>query len=157
MVSVRPTWYTLWVAKGKLISKGNFGFFNSSKKRTKNFCPNRLGPKFKFVFLEELKTSKREFEINWPLRSYCLLYILCLKTTFSFVALRSLVQQIILPVFYYDSLSLTTAHVLALSMPVVLCMSQSFSVFGLRHLEVFLNFLRTRPATPWFQRKSRQK
>ena len=78
-------------------------------------------------------------------------------TAFSFVALRSLVQQIILPVFYYDSLSLTTAHVLALSMPVVLCMSQSFSVFGLRHLEVFLDFLRTRPATPWFQRKSRQK
>ena len=77
-------------------------------------------------------------------------------TAFSFVALRSLVQQIFLPV-YYDSLSLTTAHVLALSMPVVLCMSQSFSVFGLRHLEVFLDFLRTRPATPWFQRKSRQK
>ena len=30
-------------SKGKLISKGLFGFFNSPKKRTKKFCPSRLG------------------------------------------------------------------------------------------------------------------
>ena len=35
-------------AKGQLISKGHFGFFNSPKKRTKNFCPSRLGQKFEF-------------------------------------------------------------------------------------------------------------
>ena len=28
---------------GQLISKCLFGVFNSSKKRTKNFCPSRLG------------------------------------------------------------------------------------------------------------------
>ena len=33
---------------GQIISKGNFGLFNSSKKRTKNVCPSRLGQKFKF-------------------------------------------------------------------------------------------------------------
>ena len=32
-------------AKGQLISKGLFGFFNSHKKRTKNFCLSRLGQK----------------------------------------------------------------------------------------------------------------
>ena len=43
--------------------------FNSSKKRSKNFCPSRLGQKYEFSssFLEELKTQKRHFEINWPL------------------------------------------------------------------------------------------
>jgi hypothetical protein len=38
----------LWkerMLKGQLISKGLFGFFNSPKKRTKNFCPSRLGQK----------------------------------------------------------------------------------------------------------------
>jgi hypothetical protein len=52
--------------KGQFILKGNFGFFNSSKKRTKNFCPSRLGQKFEFSssFIEELKTPKRRFEIN---------------------------------------------------------------------------------------------
>ena len=37
-------------AKGQLISKGLFGFFNSPKKRTKNFCP-RINI-FKLVFFE---------------------------------------------------------------------------------------------------------
>ena len=36
------------LCKGQLISKGLLGFFNSPKKRTKNFCPNRLGQKFEF-------------------------------------------------------------------------------------------------------------
>ena len=35
-------------AKGQLISKGLFVFFNSSKKRTKKLCPSRLWQKFKF-------------------------------------------------------------------------------------------------------------
>ena len=34
--------------KGHLISKGLCGFFNSPKKRTKNFCPSRLGRKLTF-------------------------------------------------------------------------------------------------------------
>ena len=34
--------------KGQLISKGLFGFFNSPKKRTANFCPSRLGQKLTF-------------------------------------------------------------------------------------------------------------
>jgi hypothetical protein len=29
--------------KGQLISKGHLGVFNSSKKRTKKFCPSRPG------------------------------------------------------------------------------------------------------------------
>ena len=36
------------LCKGQLRSKGLLGFFNSSKKQTKNFCPSRLGPKLKF-------------------------------------------------------------------------------------------------------------
>ena len=36
------------IVKGQLISKGLFCVFNSSQKRTKNFCPSRLGQKFKF-------------------------------------------------------------------------------------------------------------
>ena len=40
--------YTKVHTKGHLISKELFCFFNSSKRRTKNFCPNRLGQKFKF-------------------------------------------------------------------------------------------------------------
>ena len=58
--------------KGQLISKRHFVFFNSSKKRTKNFCPSRLGPglarvknlNFQARFLEELKTPERHYEIN---------------------------------------------------------------------------------------------
>ena len=56
-------------AKGQLISKGLFGVFNSSKKRTKKFdlastmvCTSS---RIIFVrFLEELKTPKRHFGIN---------------------------------------------------------------------------------------------
>ena len=62
--------------KGQLISKVLFGVFNSPKKRTKNVCPSRLGQKFEFSssFLGELKTLKRHFEINWPLRGHYFLY-----------------------------------------------------------------------------------
>jgi hypothetical protein len=54
------------LAKGQLISKALFSFFNSSKKQTKNFCPSRLGQKLRFssLFLEELKTPKFPFEIK---------------------------------------------------------------------------------------------
>jgi hypothetical protein len=38
----------LFTVKGQLFSKGLFVFFNSSKKRTKNFCPSRLGQKLTF-------------------------------------------------------------------------------------------------------------
>ena len=49
-------------AKGKLISKGIFGIFNSSKKQTKNFCHSRQGQKLRFsssLFgrIEDTKTS----------------------------------------------------------------------------------------------------
>ena len=51
--------------KIQLISKRAFlSLFNSSKKRTKNFCPSRPRQKFEVRFLEELKTPKRHFEIN---------------------------------------------------------------------------------------------
>ena len=58
--------------KGQLISKGLFVFFNSPKKRMKNFCPSRQGQKMTFSssFLGELKTIKFPFEINWPLVSH---------------------------------------------------------------------------------------
>ena len=35
-------------SKGQLISKGLLDFFNSSKKRTKKFCPSRVGQKLTF-------------------------------------------------------------------------------------------------------------
>ena len=43
-------WITFWIsfAKGQLILKGVFGFYNSSKKQTKNFYPSRLGQKLEF-------------------------------------------------------------------------------------------------------------
>ena len=70
--------------KGQLISKGLFCVFNSSKKRTKIICPSRLGQKFKFsssfFFLEELKTPKRHFEINWPLASSSVTFFHCNST-----------------------------------------------------------------------------
>ena len=36
-------------SKGQLISKRLFGVFNSSKNEAKNFCPKKLGQKFKFL------------------------------------------------------------------------------------------------------------
>ena len=52
--------------KGQLISKGLFRFFNSYKKRTKNFGPSVLGQKIKFSswLLGKLKRLKFLFEIN---------------------------------------------------------------------------------------------
>ena len=54
------------MTKGQLISKGLFGFFNSSKKRTKNFCPSRLGQKLKFSSsffgrIEDIKIYFRDY------------------------------------------------------------------------------------------------
>ena len=57
-------------AKGQLILKGLFGVFNSSKKRMKKFDLQYYDTLARFVFvrfLEELKTPKSPFEINWPL------------------------------------------------------------------------------------------
>ena len=53
------------LVKGRLISKGNIVFFNSPKRRTKKFCPIRLGQKLTFssLFLGELKKPKSPFEI----------------------------------------------------------------------------------------------
>ena len=53
-------------SKGQMISEENLCVFNSSKKRTKNFGPSRLGQKFEFsrLFLEELEAPKFLFEIN---------------------------------------------------------------------------------------------
>ena len=52
--------------KGQLISKGLFGFFNSSKKRTKIFCPSRLGQKLKLLgsFFGRIEETKMSFQ-NW--------------------------------------------------------------------------------------------
>ena len=64
----------MWLAKGQLILKGLFGFFISSKKWTKNFCPSRLGHKLTFIssFWGELKTLNFFFEINLTLWGYTL-------------------------------------------------------------------------------------
>ena len=71
--------WVLWVLyfensaiKGQLISKGLFCVFNSSKKRTKNFCPSRLGQKFKFsrMFFGRIEDTKKTFgNWKWPLNS----------------------------------------------------------------------------------------
>ena len=53
MVETIPPGKDSVITIGQLISKGIFVFFNSPKKRMKNFCPSRLGQKlkkFKFVF-----------------------------------------------------------------------------------------------------------
>jgi hypothetical protein len=51
------------IGKGQLISKGLFGFFNSPKKRTKNFCPSRLGQKLTFSssFFGRIEDTKSSF------------------------------------------------------------------------------------------------
>ena len=49
--------------KGQLISKGLLCFFNSSKKRTKNFCCSRLGQTdLSLQFFVKFWVSQR----NWP-------------------------------------------------------------------------------------------
>ena len=49
--------------KGPIISGENFCVFNSSKKRTKNFCPSRLGQKFEFSssFFGRIEDTKISF------------------------------------------------------------------------------------------------
>ena len=51
------------LVKGQLISKVHFVFFNSPKKRTKNFCPSRLGQKFEFSssFFGRIGDTKKTF------------------------------------------------------------------------------------------------
>ena len=54
------------IPKGQLISKWLFGFFNSPKKWTKNFCPSRLGQKLTFSSsffgrIEDTKISFRDY------------------------------------------------------------------------------------------------
>ena len=53
-ISIRST-------KGQLISKGYFVFFNSSKKRNKNFCPSRPGQKFEVssLFFGRIEDTKK--------------------------------------------------------------------------------------------------
>ena len=65
-------------AKGQLISKGFFGFFNSPKKRTKNFCPSRLGQKLTFSSsffgrIEDTKISFRD-ELTFRVHGYIYFY-----------------------------------------------------------------------------------
>ena len=50
-------------AKGQLISKGHFGFFNSPEKRTENFCTSRLGQNFEFSssFFGRFEDTKKTF------------------------------------------------------------------------------------------------
>ena len=58
------------VFKGRLISKGPLVSSFLPKKRTKKFNFTTMVPQvelFPFVFLGELKTPKRHFEIYWPL------------------------------------------------------------------------------------------
>ena len=57
---------TVTEAKGHLISKGYFDFFNSPKKQTKNFCLSRLRQKFEFSssFFGRIGDTEKTFEIN---------------------------------------------------------------------------------------------
>ena len=58
------------ITKGQLISKGLVGILNSSKKWMKKFDLQYYDTSGRLVFirfLEELKTPKSPFEINWPL------------------------------------------------------------------------------------------
>ena len=66
-----------WFPKDFLI------FLNSSKKRTKNLYPSRLGKNFQIRFLEELKTLKFPFQINWPFRDH-------LWNTYSDVSIKNI-------------------------------------------------------------------
>ena len=57
--------------KGQLISKGLFGILTSSKNQAKEVDLTTMIPQvdlFSFIFWKNLKTPKRHFEINWPLR-----------------------------------------------------------------------------------------
>ena len=57
--------------KDQLFSKGLFGILNSPKIRTKKFDFTTMTPQvdwFSFVFWEKLKTPKRHFQINLPLK-----------------------------------------------------------------------------------------
>ena len=61
--------YETGLLKVTLISKGLFGILNSSKKKKEKLRPNYYDTSGWIVFvrfLEELKTPKRHFEINWP-------------------------------------------------------------------------------------------
>ena len=55
--------FRLALVKGQLISKGHFGFFNSPKKRTKNFSPGSLEQKFEFSssFFGRIEVTKKIF------------------------------------------------------------------------------------------------
>ena len=63
--------------KGQLISKGLFVFFNSFKKRTKNFCPIRLDQKFKFKISFFGRFEDTKIEINGDLVGMVLCYQNC--------------------------------------------------------------------------------
>ena len=60
--------------KGQLISKCLLGIFNTPKKRKKSspLLLWYLKLNFFVYFLGELKTAKRHFEINWPLKRLCI-------------------------------------------------------------------------------------
>ena len=61
--SLKPIFLLFDLPKGQLISKGLFGFFNSPKKRTKNFCSSRLGQKLTFSssFFGRIEDTKISF------------------------------------------------------------------------------------------------
>ena len=74
--SIRILW-NLKLPKGQLISKCLFGVLNSSKKGTKTIRPWGIivvESNFLVRFLEEFKTPKRHFEINWPLLYLGIMY-----------------------------------------------------------------------------------
>ena len=55
------------ISKGQLISKANCQAVNSSKNEQMNSFL-QLSDEFSFIFWKKLKTAKRPFKINWPLK-----------------------------------------------------------------------------------------
>ena len=70
LTRVSKSYKAQFVAKGQLTSKCLFCYLQLFQKTNEKIRPNYNGTSYWIVFvgfLEELKTPKRNFEINWPL------------------------------------------------------------------------------------------
>ena len=105
--SIQILW-NLKLPKGQLISKCLFGVLNSSKKQTKTIRPWGIivvESNFLVRFLEEFKTPKRHFEINWPLPYYVSMSV-CGNTKKMYAPIHIWIYELFLQVYitYIDIL-----------------------------------------------------